>query len=96
MSQRRILDTFRDADGLPVTPTFAAYMIEGGFKHYREAQDSDGFALWQAERWDEFCRSQPGRPHMTLVPMGQDRARFIDWLDGRAADHVARNKVEAA
>jgi hypothetical protein len=93
---RRILDDYRDDDGLPVTGTFAAYMIEGGHRTYRDAQDSGGFAAWHSERWVEFCRSQPGRDPMALMPMGDDRARFIDWLDERAMDRIAQAKVEAA
>jgi hypothetical protein len=95
-SRRRILDTYKDADGLPVTATFAAFMLEGGFRSYREAQDSEGYDAWYSARWEQFCRSQPGRPPMALMPMGDDRSRFVDWLDQRAVDHVARNAVEAA
>lgn len=92
----RILDTYRDADGLPVTATFAAYMIEGGFSRYLDAQNADGFTLWQAERWEDFWIEQGRAGDMPIVPTGADRARFLDWLEDRAADHVARNKVEAA
>jgi hypothetical protein len=91
---RRILDTFTDADGLPVTATFAAFMIENGFHTYREAQDSGGFVLWQAERWEEFCTAKGLDLIAAQTPA--DRARFIDWLDERAVDRTAQSEVEAA
>jgi uncharacterized protein CbrC (UPF0167 family) len=96
LSPRRILDTFKDADGLPVTATFAAFMLENGYSTYREAQDSDGFTLWQSERWLEFCNAVTAGAPTFLAPTKEDRARFIHWLDARAHDHAARREVEAA
>lgn len=89
----RILDNYRDADGLPVTATFAAFMIESGFRTYREAQDSDGYNQWMIARLDEFS---PGAVRLNVSLAGLDRTRFLDWLDQRAVDHVARNAVEHA
>ena len=95
MGERRILDTFKP-EGLAVTPAFAAYMIEHGYRTYLEAQDGVGFALWQAERWEDFWIERGGDGPMPLAPTGVHRARWLDWLDQRAVDHIARNKVEAA
>lgn len=94
MNTRPILDSFTDADGLPVTATFAAFMLEHGYSTYREAQDSDGFTLWQAERWQEFCDAHG--IGILIAPDPSDRASFVDWLDDRAHDHAARREVEAA
>lgn len=90
---RRILDTFQDASGLPVTATFAAYMIEGGFRTYLEAQDSAGFDAWYSARWDEFAFANG---LVSPFASGEDRRRVVDWLDQRATDHVAQRAVEAA
>jgi hypothetical protein len=90
---RQILDTYKDADGLPVTATFAAYMIEGGFRTYREAQDSGGYLDFMRTRWSEFAAKIGSK---ALVPVMEERARFIDWLDARAVDQIARQAVEAA
>jgi hypothetical protein len=90
---RRILDTFKDADGLPVTATFAAFMIENGYRTYREAQDSGAYADWMTARWREFAEPAGIKG---LVPVDADRVRFIDWLNDRAVDQIARNAVEAA
>lgn len=93
---RRILDNYTDETGIPVVPTFAAYMLENGFTRYIDAQNADGFTLWQAERWEDFWIEQGHAGAMPLFPTGSDRAAFIDWLDQRAHDHAARRDVEAA
>lgn len=90
---RRILDTYRDADGLPVTATFAAFMIEQGHARYREAHAAGDFNDWLSSRWDEFSFANG---IVSPIASGEDRKRFVDWLDQRAVDHVARDAVEAA
>lgn len=90
---RQILDTYRDADGLPVTATFAAFMIEGGFRTYREAQDAGGYLDFMRARWGEFSAKIGSK---ALVPVMEERTAFIDWLDQRAVDQLAQRAVEAA
>lgn len=89
---RRILDTFRDADGLQVTATMAAYMLECGFNNYAEAQAGGLYEAWKADRWDEYATARG----LSALERHHDREAFLDWLDARAVDHVARNAVEAA
>jgi hypothetical protein len=90
---RRILDTFKDADGLPVTATFAAFMLEHGYRTYREAQDAGTYDDWRRDRANEFASSfNPGMIFAAAIA----HPRFIDWLDARAHDHAARREVEAA
>lgn len=89
---RAILDTFRDADGLQVTATMAAYMLERGFNNYAEAQAAGSYEAWKAARWDEFSDGCG----LSRLDRHHHRDAFLDWLDQRAVDHVARNAVEAA
>src|SRR5690606_29445325 len=96
VSTRSILDTYRDETGLPVVPAFAAYMIEGGFSRYLDAQHAGGFVLWQAERWEDFWIERGGEGPMPLAPTGQQRVQFLDWLEERVTDIKARQHVEAA
>lgn len=89
---RAILDTFRDADGLQVTATLAAFMIEHGVTSYAEAHAIGSYEAWKAARWDDFAAAF-GLSHLDRH---HHREAFLDWLDQRAVDHVARNKIEAA
>jgi hypothetical protein len=94
---RRILDTFKDADGLPVQEYYAAFMIERGIKRLtappqeRAARNAD-FMGWMQDRWSEL----EGLRGFTNLERGLHRNDMLDYLDARAVDHVARNQVEAA
>lgn len=92
----KLIDNYRDADGEAVQPYFAAFMIEKAYSRAKHIFERDGHGLeymeWNQARWREFC-SQNGidRDFSHLY-----RAEFSEWLAARAADHAARNHVEAA
>jgi hypothetical protein len=97
VNERRILDTFTDADGIPVQEYFAAFMIERGYTHLtvpardRTERNVD-FMGWIQDRWQEL----EARHGFTNLERGLHRKDMLDYLEDRALDHVARNVVEAA
>lgn len=96
MSERPI-ESFRDADGVPVQEYFAAFMIERGIarlaapRQERTERNVD-FMGWINDRWSELER----RKGFTSLQRGLHRADMLGYLNERALDHIARNKVEAA
>lgn len=95
MHQRHDIDHYRDADGEPVQPYFAAFMIEHGYTRAKSIFERDGNGLeymdWNRARWREF---------RTLHGIDRDfqhfhAAEFREWLRGRSLDHLARTHVEA-
>lgn len=89
---QRIIDGYRDADGLQVTATMGAFMLEHGFRSYAEAHDAGSYEAWKAAQWDAFGAAYG----LTPLARHHHREAFLDWLNARAVDHVARNAVEAA
>ena len=97
MSTRPILDTFKDADGIPVQPYFAAFMLEKGIDRLTVPQPERAnrnveFIDWMDGRWREL----EARLGFSWNQRTQHTNDMLDWLEERAVDHVARNTVEAA
>ena len=92
-----LIENFRDADGQPVQPYFAAFMIERGFRTAKEAMSIHlgGFEYmtWNQARWKQF---EAAHGYQVDGPRRHLAAQFTTWLNDRALDHAARRHVEAA
>lgn len=84
-----LIDNYTDADGQPVQPYFAAYMIKQGFTRASQAKGHE-FIIWIRARWVEFGRIHK-IPETHLV---MHRPEFHAWLSACVTDAACRNHVE--
>lgn len=92
---RHLLENYIDADGEPVQPYFAAFMIERGYSRAKHIFDRDGHGLeyqeWNRKMWVSFKKP---RGISLLSTSEKDHADFLDFLENRSADFACRNHVE--
>ncbi len=73
---------YRDAEGVPVQPYYAAFMIEHGRQLIGGGiQVNLQYMRWINARWDEFCTPRGIPAHRR----GLHAAEFTDWLQERVA-----------
>jgi hypothetical protein len=83
------INSFTDANGQPIQPYYAAFMIERGYRIPPSGAQTD-YVLWNGARWREF---------RALLGITEDQQRFHRedfraWLQRRAHDHAARYDIE--
>ena len=82
-----LLDNYIDADGEPVQPYFAAFMIERGYRRAKHIFERDGHGLeymeWNRARWREFKIPRGISLHYTS---GKDHADIQEWIEDRSSD----------
>lgn len=84
-----LIDNHTDADGQPVQPYFAAYMIRQGFTRTAQAKGHE-FIIWIRSMWVEFGRIHKiPETHWCMY-----RDKFGAWLEASVTDAACRNHVE--